>query len=100
MPLDPEMERYCSRLEALLARRNMAQSLTPSQPTAPGERTLPALPWVPDVLREVPQWLTIAPIVALLIVGDGVWWFHCELVAPLAAANATPPALQRERRHA
>ena len=94
-PLDPEMERFRSRLEAQLARRNTPQSPTPSQPTGPGERTLTALPWVPNVLREVPQWLTVAPIVALMLVGGGVWWFNREPVVPVAVANAsTPPAYE------
>ena len=97
MPLDPEMERYRTllgaQLEAHLARRNTAQSVTPSQPTAPRDRTLPLLPWVPHVLQKVPQWLAIAPLVALLVMGGGMWWFHPEPVAPLAVRSAsTPPA--------
>ena len=93
MPRDPEMERYRSRLEAQLARRNTAQDQMPTQPSVPGERTLPALSWMTNVLREAPPWLTIAPIAALLIVGGAVWYFHREPVAPVAVTStSTPPA--------
>jgi len=85
--------RYRSRLEAQLARRNTAQDQMPTQPSVPGERTLPALSWVTNVLREAPPWLTIAPIAALLIVGGAVWYFHREPVAPVAVTStSTPPA--------
>ena len=94
VPCDPEMERYRSRLDAQLARRNTAQSQMPTQPSVPGERALPALSWVANVLREgPPPWLTIAPIVALLIVGGAVGYFHREPVAPVAVTStSTPPA--------
>ena len=93
VPRDPEMERYRSRLEAQLARRNTAQSQMPTQPSVPGERTLPALSWVPNVLREGPPWLTIAPFAALLIVSGAVWYFHREPVVPVAVTStSTTPA--------
>jgi hypothetical protein len=106
-PLDPELAAFRRRLDQQLsAQRGRAKDL--AIPVKPGRMTAALAramehARIPNVLLELPPWLTIAPVAACLVVAGIVWWVHRDATVPMAELvpvqqmHEELSALQKER---
>lgn len=106
-PLDPELAAFRRRLDQQLsAQRGRAKDLAipvrPSRMPAALTRAM-AHVRIPNVLLELPPWLTIAPVAACLVAAGIVWWVHRDATVPMAElvpvqqVHEEQSALQKER---
>jgi hypothetical protein len=106
-PLDPELAAFRRRLDQQLsAQRGRAKELAlPAASSRMPAALARAMERVrmPNVLLELPPWLTIAPVAACLAAAGIVWWTHRDATLPMAELvpvqqmHEEQSALQKER---